>query len=483
MADKLRQDVRARVEARVGLGLPPCPNGVDARRVVQEWGRAEFNQHVTPLLLTEARQAGLPVRTGPDCKAALATARVMQEISTALRTQRFVTVPGEHMDGAKAAAFRRWLQDHPPEGRPGARRVLVQMLQAENEGERLVLVAELARAPDDRSTVALARRAIFDLSATVRRAAVRALRQRGPDGCREVLLAGLRYPWPPVAAHAAEALVALKDRGAVPRLAELAGAPDPSLPAFDPVTQKHMVRELVRVNHFRNCYLCHPAAPVLAAPVGGLVPQVGKALPRLYYDSMNGEFVRADITFLRQDFSVCQPVADPGPWPARQRFDFVVRQREATAEEAVALQKPAPPGYPQRDAVLFALSRLRAAGDGSLAPAPRPPAPVPASERGHAGVPALLADLASLGVGPRAAAHLRATSPDGTAWASAVNGEVVVTGPGMPGGGFRLGGHSCPVTSVWWSLDGKTIVTDDVQGMVVTHDAGTGAQRLAFFKQ
>ena len=36
-------------------------------------------------------------------------------------------------------------------------------------------------------------------------------------------------------------------------------------------------------------------------------------------------FVRGDITFLRQDFSVPQKVPSHGVWPERQRFDFMVR--------------------------------------------------------------------------------------------------------------------------------------------------------------
>jgi hypothetical protein len=41
-----------------------------------------------------------------------------------------------------------------------------------------------------------------------------------------------------------------------------------------------------------------------------------------------------DMTYLRQDFSVLQPVADARPWPEMQRFDFLVRTRQVNAEEA-----------------------------------------------------------------------------------------------------------------------------------------------------
>src|SRR5262249_9361104 len=47
-------------------------------------------------------------------------------------------------------------------------------------------------------------------------------------------------------------------------------------------------------------------------------------------------FVRADVTYLRQDFSEMQPVANAAPWPAMQRFDFLVRTRTLTEKDAAA---------------------------------------------------------------------------------------------------------------------------------------------------
>src|SRR5262249_44339693 len=48
--------------------------------------------------------------------------------------------------------------------------------------------------------------------------------------------------------------------------------------------------------------------------------------------------VRADVTYLRQDFSLLQEVPEAAPWPARQRFDFLVRERVLTEEEGQAYQ-------------------------------------------------------------------------------------------------------------------------------------------------
>ncbi|MCI0378813.1 MAG: hypothetical protein L0215_14490, partial [Gemmataceae bacterium] len=43
--------------------------------------------------------------------------------------------------------------------------------------------------------------------------------------------------------------------------------------------------------------------------------------------------IRADITYLRQDFSMMMQVPDAKPWPEMQRYDFLVRTRVLTAEE------------------------------------------------------------------------------------------------------------------------------------------------------
>jgi hypothetical protein len=238
---------------------------------------------------------------------------------------------------------------------------IVQLLQAEEQPSRSSMIELLAAIEGLSASRALAQRAVYDLSPSVREAALHALRDRPRAEYRHVLLEALRYPWAPVADHAAEALVVLQDREAVPLLRTLLDLPDPGMPtrtqdAYPPV----VVRELVRVNHFRNCLLCHApsfdAKDRLLAPV----PTPGKEIPVQYYASRRSTgdlLVRADVTYLRQDFSVVQPVADAAPWPDRQRYDFLVRLRPATAEELARLDKP-PATYPQREAVQFALREL-----------------------------------------------------------------------------------------------------------------------------
>jgi hypothetical protein len=230
-----------------------------------------------------------------------------------------------------------------------------------------MLVDALARIDTNYSTCCLAERALYDLSPKVRQAAVKALATRPRQEFRAMLLDGLRYPWAPAAQHAAEALVALQDHDALPDLLKLLDAPDPGSP-FAAVDHQPVVREVVRMNHLRNCLLCHAPSHNNEDIVTAPIPTPGKPLPTLYYGEPQpvvpkegSIFVRADVTYLRQDFSVTQKVAKPNAWPEQQRFDFLVRQRAAKPNEAA--RKPAAT-YPQRQAVLFAIEKLKASASG-----------------------------------------------------------------------------------------------------------------------
>src|SRR5262249_35259715 len=79
-----------------------------------------------------------------------------------------------------------------------------QMLLPESSPVRMALVASLAGTKGPAAAAALARRAVFDLDPEVREAAVRALKSRPAAEYRAELVAGLRYPWPAFADHAAE---------------------------------------------------------------------------------------------------------------------------------------------------------------------------------------------------------------------------------------------------------------------------------------
>jgi hypothetical protein len=180
------------------------------------------------------------------------------------------------------------------------------------------------------------------------------------------LLQGLRYPWPEVAANAASALAHLKRTDLVPRLLDLLDEPDPRAPISRKVKGKdaQVVRELVRINHHRNCLLCHApgnTSDVTPEILLGGVPIPGEPLPQERYSGDSGVVVRTDVTYLRQDFSRLQKVPDAAPWPEMQRFDFLVRTRVLTAAEAKAYQAEfarLEKTSPYRQAVLAALRSL-----------------------------------------------------------------------------------------------------------------------------
>jgi hypothetical protein len=145
--------------------------------------------------------------------------------------------------------------------------------------------------------------------------------------------------------------VSLKLTELIPELVDMLSKPSPMAPYRIRTKDgkvKTMVRQLVRINHHRNCMLCHAPSNVDGGPTPGMVPlgpvtSMQDPMPPtnsvVYYSGRQGvTLVRADITYLRQDFSVMQAVKDSGKWPAMQRFDFLVREREVAG--AVALGRP-----------------------------------------------------------------------------------------------------------------------------------------------
>jgi hypothetical protein len=219
---------------------------------------------------------------------------------------------------------------------------LMQILAPESVELRLGLVDYLSAVAHPEATRALARLAIFSPESSIRDAAVDALKTRRKRDYTKILEEGLRYPLPAVASRAAEAMVKLERNDLIPQLVALLDEPDPRAPRVEEVERKKVpvVRELVRVNHHRNCLLCHSPVDASGVPAGTLtseVPVPNKPLSALSYGLRSSQpelLVRLDVTYLRQDFSALQPVADAQPWPEMQRFDFLVRKRVLSAEEA-----------------------------------------------------------------------------------------------------------------------------------------------------
>ena len=128
----------------------------------------------------------------------------------------------------------------------------------------------------------------------------------------------------------------------IPELVAVLAQDDPRLPVIHEKEGKKVstVREMVKINHHRNCMMCHaPGNPSTgsANAMTAEVPVMGQPLPSPlegYRQSSPDLMIRIDVTYLRQDFSALLPVADAQPWPDSQRFDFFVRERKLTDEEA-----------------------------------------------------------------------------------------------------------------------------------------------------
>lgn len=235
-----------------------------------------------------------------------------------------------------------------------------QILQIDHPRMRLELIEALEKSKTDTALKLLAKRAKFDLVPEVRMAATTALAHFPHDQYRDELLAGLRYPWHVVAQHSAEALVRLGDEGAVAELVAMLDLPHPNAPVKIN-KNKYVQSELVAINHMRNCLLCHAPAASSHEMATGVVPSWGEPLPKQYYKSENPRLtsVRADVTYLEQDFSVVQPVWNSGPWPRNQRFDYVVQQKPVKGTKAKRLNKQFADARNQnREAIVFALQNL-----------------------------------------------------------------------------------------------------------------------------
>ena len=248
-------------------------------------------------------------------------------------------------------------------GDPSAQKMKTvdQILQIDHPRLRMDFIDALRESDSKTATKLIVNKAKFDLVPQVRIAATDALADIDSGEYREDFLEGFKYPWHVVAEHSAEALVRLNDQGSIPKLIEMLDLPHPHLPIQH--NGELVQRELVGINHMRNCLLCHAPSVCDHDSTRGLIPHSSRPLPPEYYGTRGGEpaayAVRADVTYLEQDFSVVQPVRNPGPWPGEQRFDYVVRKKKMTPAEATNAARQislAPNRY--RNAIIYALREL-----------------------------------------------------------------------------------------------------------------------------
>jgi hypothetical protein len=393
---ELRQQLL--LPAEVDLESSP---GTTKRLISQSPKAAKSGVDLIPQLSAgRADLIGLPLLTGNLARMSTEEALNLRVLSGQLRLSIQNSIPGV-LDNVvdprpDHELLRRQLLGSPQQAlwlRPQAISTLRQLLIAEHKNVRLVLVDLLSNIEGRLASMVLAERAVFDLDGEVRVAALMALSKRPVGDYESALIAGLRYPWPAMADHAAEALVALNLKSAVPKLATLLDNRDQGEPYPLNVnqTRRAVVPELVRVNHLRNCLLCHAYSSSPSDPIRGLVPHAEHTVPlpvagvQIQTKGWGGgggggtpsvnvitsTFVRPDITFLRQDFSIIQPVAKHGRlWPADQRFDYLVRLRPLNSQELLAWQDKLGAfrtAVPQSEALLFALRELTGENPGTTA--------------------------------------------------------------------------------------------------------------------
>lgn len=317
------------------------------------------------LLAQRPDLAGLPFKMGTDCRLpqekALALGAAIGRVRSASENLPHFPHRGEE----KVARSEEML--HQP--------LVNALMQIHGPNEKQdELARTLSTVPHVEATTALARLALFSPDAKAREVAARSLRIRREQDYTALLLEGLRYPWPAVARRAAEAFVRLERKDLLPQLVLALEAPDPRLPVQQETGWT--ARELVRLNHHRNCLLCHPPAhtkvllhippdnkekieKILHDRIDKVAKELEKLrtdaehliapvpLPNRSFDHKSGYgrdreldhiLVRVDITYLRQDFSALLPVEDAAPWPDFQRFDFLVRSRTLTEAEATELR-------------------------------------------------------------------------------------------------------------------------------------------------
>jgi hypothetical protein len=274
----------------------------------------------------------------------------------------------------KVDALDRFSQQWSGQDNAAGVAALTQIYGPEKQSRREGLARHLKKINHPAATMALARAAVFDFDGEVRLAALEGLKGRSKQDYTGVLLTALRHPWPAAADNAARAITRLNRQDLVPQLVAFLAERNPNEPFEKDVNgeNKMVVREMVKVNHHRNCLLCHPPAPAgqQVGGVFGVVPTPGESFAPpegggAYGGSPGDAMIRADVTYLRQDFSILASVPNAQPWPEKQRFDFLVRTRVLTDDEVrnhLKEKQAQPPGQLSENQVAAAAALHRLTG-------------------------------------------------------------------------------------------------------------------------
>jgi hypothetical protein len=363
------EDLEERLLAVSEVSLDTTANPKESKALLaQAKAKLRTKQpYVGPLALgmTRPELAGLPYCIGSDVTLPREKAETMDALAIRLRETIQKSRPKEQPPdtGALFASLNAVSEKTPAWSTAKAVPCIRQMLQVENRETRRMSCELLRNIDGPEATAVLVQWAVFDTEAANRAAAVHVLLGRAEPDVLNQFVKYLRYPWAPAVEHACEALVALDGRSAIPALLDAKRQPDPDAP-FEVVlphgTGGTFRQDLVRVNHLKNCVLCHAPSQDSKEPLQAEIPDPSRSLssPSQVYRRSGGELIAASTTYLRQDFSVLQPVDSPGQWPKWQRFDYFVTIRRELRTSVP--HRPRPDSLFQR-AYNFALQGLGAA--------------------------------------------------------------------------------------------------------------------------
>ncbi len=335
------------------VGIDDLPRQEASNRVMNLAGKTQHPLELT--LLSRGDLQGLPFQMGKAC---LSSSERANQLTRFGQTIKSLT---QASSGSSVESFVTALNKAAQVDLNSAVPAMVQVAQSGPEEARAAMIEYCKDCDSRESTVVLAKRAVFDQSKRIRERAITALKDRPAELYRPELLSALRYPFAPVVQNAAVAIAELELTDAVPVLRAMLDEPDPTAAQFaDNDSSQRYVRELVRINHFANCTLCHAPSVEASDSLRGIVPKYGQEIPVAYYASQSpgNRMIRADVTYLKQDFAVQILTIDKSKWPDYKRFDFVTRVRPATLAEIQAADKPSASPSEFKRPLVFALRRL-----------------------------------------------------------------------------------------------------------------------------
>lgn len=311
-----RRQFQKRIRVNPGDTLP------GEKELVEDIGQKPVAEHlIEEWVAARPDLEGLPLRLGDSCNLPPNEASTLMRVSRMslahrMRLNAAAKVPEVMRKGQADAAATTLVEDTS---------AIVQVLQCEEKDVRARMIKLLSLKDEEESRAAIADRALFDVSPEIRELAIHMLKLEPAEAVRKRLVDGFDHVWKPVAVNAANALVELDDELSLDDLRSKLNVPGPHSPYKD-ANGRWKIRELVRVNHLRNCLMCHAPVVDKSQSFAAIVPEPGRELPRMYYGD-GSPSVRPDVTYITQDFSVMHELRDQKPWPDRQRFDYFVRER------------------------------------------------------------------------------------------------------------------------------------------------------------